>query len=85
MIEYTKTRFYVDEVIYKKLIRFPDYDLKIIVIPKLGNHPKGNYNIPNKKAIHFIDIKKEAYNWKKNQNFHQDSIPKDLKDFFTYK
>ena len=79
-----KTRFYVDEMTYKYLLKNQNRYLKIIVTPKRGKHPKGTYNISNKNALLFIESKRNAYNWEKNQNYHQDSIPTQLKQFFSY-
>ena len=83
-IVFEKTRFYVDEMTYKYLLKNQNKYLKIKVTPKKGKHPKGTYNISNKNALLFIESKRNAYNWEKNQNYHQDSIPTQLKQFFSY-
>ena len=80
-----KTRFFVDEVLYKELLRRPECDLIININPVKGKHPKGQYVIPNKIAIEFINSKRGAYNWGKNKTFHQDGIPKLLAKYFKYK
>lgn len=82
--EYTFARFFVDQKMYDKLDNNPFSDLKIIVIPKQGKHPSGYYFIPNKIALNFIKIKQQDYNWKKNKNFHQDTVPSDLRDYFKF-
>lgn len=83
-IEINKTRFFVNQEIYDELVRKPEYGLKINVIPKKGNHPKGYYLIPNNDAIMFIKGKQGGYNWDNNSEFHQDSIPRLLRDYFIH-
>ena len=77
------TRFKVSEPDYEYLKSNINNNLILKILPKKGKHPKGQYRIPNKEAINFIESKRVGFNWKKNKNFHQDSIPKDLKKFFT--
>ena len=84
IIEINKTRFFVNQKIYNELVRNPKYGLKINVIPKKGNHPKGYYLITNNVAIKFIEAKQGRYNWDNNSNFHQDSIPGLLRDYFVH-
>ena len=80
-----KTRFFVDEALYKELLRRSECNLIININPVNGKHPKGQYVIPNKIAIEFINSKRGAYNWEKNKTFHQDGIPKILANYFKYK
>ena len=55
------------------------------VLPNKGKHPKGYYIIPKNIIIDFILSKRQgSYNWEKNGNFHQDSIPSFLKGYFTF-
>lgn len=90
MPEYTFTRFKVHQEMYKLLKHNSHQNLTITVNPKKGNHPRGVYKIPNNDAVAFIESKiyidKErdilTPNWSKYENFHQDSIPKQLIDFF---
>jgi hypothetical protein len=82
--EYTYARFFVDQKMYDKLNANPFSELKINISPKQGNHQRGYYLIPNNVAINFIRVKQQDYNWKKNKNFHQDTVPTDLRDFFKY-
>ena len=90
MPEYTFTRFKVHQEMYKLLKHNSHQNLTITVNPKKGNHPRGVYKIPNNDAVAFIESKiyidKErdilTHNWSNNENFHQDSIPKQLIDFF---
>lgn len=84
IIEINKTRFFVNQEIYNELVRKSEYGLKINVIPKKGNHPKGYYLIPNNVAVMFIEAKQGVYNWDNNSNFHQDSIPSLLRDYFIH-
>jgi hypothetical protein len=77
------TRFKVSESDYEYLKSNINNNLILKISPKKGKHPKGEYIIPNKEAISFIESKRVGFNWKKNKNFNQDSIPKDLKIFFT--
>jgi hypothetical protein len=78
-----KTRFFINQQIYNDLIRKPEYVLRINVNPKSGNHPRGFYLMNNNVAIEFINSKQGTHNWDINQNFHQDSIPVALKEYFT--
>lgn len=82
--EYTYARFFVDQKMYDKLNANPFSVLKINVSPRQGYHPRGIYHIPNTVALNFIKVKQQDYNWKKNKNFHQDTIPTDLRDYFRY-
>lgn len=77
------TRFKVSESDYEYLKSNINNNLILKISPKKGKHPKGQYIIPNIEAISFIESKRVGFNWKKNKNFHQDSIPKELKKFFT--
>ena len=83
-LELTRTRFYVDENIYLKL-KESQATYVLHVAPTTGKHPKGTYKIPNNYAISFIETKRQGkgINWKKNQNFHQDGVPRDLVDYFS--
>ncbi len=85
MITYERTRFYVNQIIYEQLINTEKPNLKIIVNPNDGNHPRGTYNIPNNIAIQFIREKQKYQNWDDYQNFNQDSIPVPLLEYFTYR
>lgn len=76
------TRFYVDEKIYIQLKKSVNAFYRLIVNPNKGKHPKGTYVIPNAIILNFIESKRKAYNWERNNNFHQDSIPKQLREFF---
>ena len=58
-------------------------ELILKVTPNRGNHPKGEYIIPNRVIVSYIETKREAYNWQKNKTFHQDGIPRDLKYYFN--
>lgn len=90
MPEYTFTRFKVHQEMYKLLKHNTHLNLTITVNPQNGNHPRGIYKIPNNDAVAFIESKiyidkegdKLTHNWLINENFHQDSIPKQLIDFF---
>lgn len=82
--EYTYAKFYVNQNMYDRLNANPFSELKINVSPKAGKHPRGNYVIPNKIAKDFIRIKQRDHNWVINNNFHQDTVPTDLKDYFRY-
>ena len=82
-LERTRTRFYVDEKIYLEL-KESQATYVLHVAPTTGKHPKGTYKIPNNVAITFIETKRngKGINWIKNQNFHQDGVPRDLEDYF---
>jgi len=88
VIKYEKTRFYVDEEVYQTLNNDNELYLNIVVNPIRGKHPQGYYFLPNDIAIKFIESKRKdensewRYNWKKNKNYHQDGIPKALRDYF---
>lgn len=83
LLEITKPRFYVDENIFRLLWK-KGLDFKLNVIPKKGKHPKGFYMVPHMQIMEFILSKRvESNNWEKNKNFHQDTIPSALKEFFT--
>jgi len=85
VLEITKTRFYVNEEIFKKLIIEKYQFFKLDVLPKKGKHPKGFYRIPLNIIADFIREKKSnSHNWKKNENFHQDGIPSALRSYFKY-
>ena len=77
-----KTRFYVDQSIYESLKSDPDLNLVIKCTPLKGKHPKGIYHLPHEIALRFIESKRGQYNWKKNKNFHQDSVPTAIADYF---
>lgn len=76
-----KPRFYVDEKIYKEIIK-TGCALEIAVNPITGKHPRGIYSIPNNVAVAFIKSKRDQFNWINNKDFHQDGIPTDLKAYF---
>ena len=78
-----KTRFFINQQMYNDLIRKPEYVLRINVNPKSGNHPRGFYLMNNNVAIEFIKSKQGTPNWDIHQNFHQDTIPVALKEYFT--
>jgi hypothetical protein len=78
-----RTRFFINQLIYNELIRKPEYGLRINVNPKSGSHPKGFYLMGNNVAVEFINSKQGTHNWDINQNFHQDSIPVALREYFT--
>jgi hypothetical protein len=87
LVIYEATRFYVKQEMYDLLLSNPDKELKIIVNPRMGNHPRGFYLIPNKVAVNFIECKiwkngEMTPNWSKYSDFKQDGIPKDLREFF---
>lgn len=77
-----RTRFYVDEYIYRSLKAYPRLNLVIKCIPKKGKHPKGTYHLPHEVALSFIESKRNQYNWEKNQNFHQEVVPSALVQYF---
>ena len=79
----TRTRFFIDEKLYQELLKNPNLDFHLNVVPKSGNHPKGHYHVPNNIIISFIQSKRGARNWELHSNFHQDSIPKDLRNYFN--
>ena len=82
-LERTRTRFHVDEKIYLEL-KESQATYVLHVAPSKGKHPKGTYEIPNDVAINFINMKRlgQGINWRRNQNFHQDGVPRDLRDYF---
>lgn len=82
-LEITKTRFFVDDEIYYKLKNSPKREFILTIKPKKGKHPEGHYSIPNNIIVCFIESKIDSYNWEKNKNFHQDGVPKDLKNYFV--
>ena len=83
--EITKTRFYVDEKIFKDLKNGSFEYFKLNVIPKKGSHPEGYYLIPKNMILTFILSKRQgSNNWIKNANFHQDGIPSTLRGYFKY-
>ena len=84
-IQHTSTRFFVNEKMYRKLLGNPRSNFILTVTPNKGNHPKGVYSIPNQVIVKYVEIKRAAYNWQKNKNYHQDGIPKDLKAYFKYR
>ena len=84
LIEISKTRFYVDERIFKELQKHPTKGLKITVNPIKGKHPKGYYILSNKQAVDFIRSKRNSKNWDNNRNFHQDGVPRELSSHFQY-
>ena len=79
----TMTRFFIDEKLYQKLLKNPNLDFHLNVVPKRGKHPKGYYHVPNNIIISFIQSKRGARNWELHSNFHQDSVPKDLRNYFN--
>ena len=84
IIEINKTRFFVNQEIYNRLVKQTEYWLKINVKPIKGKHPKGNYLIPNNVAKVFIESKQGGLNWANHSNFHQDSIPRMLQKYFNH-
>lgn len=83
-ITVNKTRFYIDETIYQKILKNPSFDFKLNVLPKKGRHPKGFYLIKNNIIKSFIEGKRLGNNWKLYKCFHQDGVPKKLKEYFNY-
>lgn len=81
-VEHSSTRFFINEKIYQRLIGNSLSNFILKVTPNRGNHPKGEYIIPNRVIVSYIETKREAYNWQKNKTFHQDGIPRDLKYYF---
>ncbi len=77
------TRFYVTQGDYEELISNPSASLFIQCSPNKNGHPRGSYDIPNKKAREFIESKQGGYNWNTHRNFKQDSIPVGLENFFS--
>ena len=77
------TRFYVTQSDYEKLVSFPSAYLIIQCLPNKNKHPKGRYEIPNRKAREFIESKQGTYNWNSHRNFKQDSIPQGLEKYFS--
>lgn len=82
VIEHISTRFFVDEKIYQRLLSNNLASFILKVNPIKGSHPKGVYIIPNNIIIHYIETKRAASNWKKYKTYHQDGIPKDLRNYF---
>lgn len=95
--EYNRPRFFVNEQIYNHLVSNTGFNLVINVVPNPNTqnpHPKGTYNIPNSKAIKFIESKIweddtsntiMTYNWERNSNWHCRTVPIDLLDCFVEK
>ncbi|PWH10158.1 hypothetical protein DEJ39_07630 [Bacteroidetes bacterium SCGC AAA795-G10] len=83
--EHSATRFFVNEKIYQKLIDCSNSNFILKVTPNKGKHPKGIYIIPNKVIVRYIEKKRSAYNWQQNKTYHQDGIPKDLRDYFSFR
>jgi hypothetical protein len=79
-----RTRFYINEDMFKYFKKHPEEDFILNVIPNGGKHPKGVYNVPNGVIMTFFDEKMDTYNWEKNKTFHQDGVPKALKQYFTF-
>lgn len=84
-VKHTATRFYIDERIYKALLHNSEYSFSLTVNPVRGKHPKGIYIIPNRIIVGYIESKRGNYNWEKNKTYHQDGVPKDLKNYFRYR
>ena len=84
-VEYSSTRLYVTQEVYDELVSNPEYELIINTFPRTGNHPRGFYKIPNNIARTFIESKQGKHNWNVHQNFKQDTIPLELRDYFFYK
>ena len=84
-VKHSATRFYIDERIYKDLIRNSGLSYSLTVNPLKGKHPKGVYIVPNRIIVGYIESKRGNYNWEKNKTYHQDGIPKDLKKYFQYR
>lgn len=76
------TRFYVTQSDYEELVSFPSASLIIQCLPNKNKHPKGQYDIPNRKAREFIESKQGTHNWNSHKNFKQDSIPTGLEKYF---
>ena len=81
--EYTYSRLRVTQEMYDYLIKHPNMGLKIIVSENNGNHPIGYYEIPYDVAIRFIKEKQTFPNWKDYKNFNQETIPTELREYFT--
>jgi hypothetical protein len=81
--EYSYSRFRVTQEMYNYLIINHNIGLKINVSKNNGNHPIGYYEIPHNVAIRFIEEKQKFPNWEDYQNFNQETIPTELRDYFT--
>lgn len=81
----TRTRFHINQDMFEYFKEHPEENFILNVIPNDGNHPKGVYNVPNPVIRMFFDEKMGTYNWDKNKTFHQDGIPKALRQYFTFK
>jgi hypothetical protein len=81
--EYSYSRLRVTQEMYDYLITNPNMGLKINVSKNNGNHPIGYYEIPYHVAIRFIEEKQTFPNWKDYKNFNQETIPSELRDYFT--
>lgn len=81
--EYSYSRFRVTQEMYNYLLINPNMGLKINVSKNNGNHPIGYYEIPHNVAIRFIEEKQKFPNWEDYQNFNQETIPTELRDYFT--
>lgn len=84
-VEHSSTRFFVNEKIYLELLSNPRAEYILKVTPITGRHPKGVYKIPNTAIVKFIEGKRGDYNWKQNETYHQDGIPRDLANYFRYR
>lgn len=80
---YSYSRLRVTQEMYNYLIINPNMGLKINVSKNNGNHPIGYYEIPYDVAIRFIEEKQKFPNWEDYQNFNQETIPTELRDYFT--
>lgn len=81
--EYSYSRLRVTQEMYDYLITNPNMGLKINVSKNNGNHPIGYYEIPYDVALRFIEEKQTFPNWKDYKNFNQETIPSELRDYFT--
>ena len=79
-----RTRFHINQDMFEYFKEHPEENFVLQVIPNKGNHPKGVYIIPNAVIMMFFHEKMYCYNWEKNKSFHQDGIPKALRQYFTY-
>lgn len=81
--EYSYSRLRVTQEMYNYLLINPNMGLKINVSKNNGNHPIGYYEIPYDVAKRFIEEKQKFPNWEDYQNFNQETIPTELRDYFT--
>ncbi len=92
-MEYTKTRFYIDQALYRQYARNFKGEHLVIKIENnnsQNSHPVGKYKIPFDAAIAFIKSKifengndgPYTFNWQHNKTWHSASIPVPLRNYF---